>query len=54
MIQTYEKVNKLHQLKSHANEGIDFFFTLMVFRWAYVSQVYLTLLFKSYMYICCT
>lgn len=26
MIQTYEKVNKLHLLKSHANECIAFFF----------------------------
>lgn len=26
MIQTYEEVNKLHLLKSHANEYIAFFF----------------------------
>lgn len=32
MIQTYEEVNKLQLLKSHANECIAFFSLLVVFQ----------------------
>lgn len=32
MIQTYEEVNKLQLLKSHANEYIAFFSLLVVFQ----------------------
>jgi len=54
MIQTYKEINKLHLLKSHADECIALFFTWLVFQWAYLLHIYLTLLFKSHIYIHCT